>query len=72
VRDYWIARSDLRRAAGGTLPGEVAADADPLTPAFDALIAPPSPTQHESPKQPGTQPAVPAQHSEHQHHGETP
>jgi cobalt-zinc-cadmium efflux system outer membrane protein len=72
VRDYWIARSDLRRAAGGTLPGEVAADADPLTPGFDALIAPPSPARSELPQKDGTQPPARDPHSEHQHPGETP
>jgi outer membrane protein, heavy metal efflux system len=72
VRDYWVARSDLRRAAGGALPGEAAADADPLTPGFDALIAPPSPAQSESPQRNGAQPPAHDQHSEHQHHGETP
>jgi outer membrane protein, heavy metal efflux system len=32
VRDYWIARTDLRRSVGGALPGENPADADvPMT-----------------------------------------
>jgi cobalt-zinc-cadmium efflux system outer membrane protein len=39
VRDYWIARTDLRKSVGGALPGENSGDADaPLTEGFDELV----------------------------------
>ena len=32
VRDYWLARTDLRRSVGGVLPGESPTDVDvPMT-----------------------------------------
>ena len=35
VRDYWVARTDLRRSVGGALPGETPLDPEaPLTPGF--------------------------------------
>lgn len=41
VRDYWVARSDLRRASGGQLPGDEH-DAEP-TLGVDAIVPPTSP-----------------------------
>jgi cobalt-zinc-cadmium efflux system outer membrane protein len=73
VRDYWVARAELRRAVGGNLPGdESIGTSDPLTPGFDELLAPPSPGQ--TGQAPGEGPRSPPleQHTEHEHHGETP
>ena len=56
VRDYWVARTDLRRSVGGALPDEVSADVvTPLTQGPDELLAPGEPDE-----------------SGHQNHGEAP
>jgi len=54
VRDYWIARSALRAATGGLLPG----DTDTLPPAAGPGDVLPAPAVDEPPAQP------------HEHHGE--
>jgi cobalt-zinc-cadmium efflux system outer membrane protein len=38
VRDYWLARTELRRVAGGDLPGDVADSGDTI--GIDEVIAP--------------------------------
>jgi cobalt-zinc-cadmium efflux system outer membrane protein len=53
IRDYWIARSALRAATGGLLPG----DTDTLPPAAGPADILPSPATAEPPAQP------------HEHHG---
>ena len=60
VRDYWIARSDLDRAAGGRLVGQGSA---PLgTPSPPPPVTPPPPV---NPPPPATPPTGAHQHQEH-------
>ena len=54
VRDYWIARSALRAATGGLLPG----DTDTLPPAAGPDDIVPTPAVDDPPAQ------------EHEHHGD--
>lgn len=58
--DYWIARSDLDRAVGGTLPAAPKTHAAPEASAAD----PDAP--------PRQQPHVHPQDSQHEHHGDSP
>lgn len=58
--DYWIARSDLDRAVGGTLPAAPEMHAAPEAPAATEE-APPPQQAHEHP-----------QGSRHEHHGDSP
>ena len=44
VRDYWIARAELRRVVGGALPGDGAAVEATL--GVDAVLSPPQPNEH--------------------------
>jgi cobalt-zinc-cadmium efflux system outer membrane protein len=54
IRDYWIARSALRAATGGLLPG----DTDELPPAAGPADILPAPAEGDAPAQ------------EHEHHGD--
>ena len=47
VRDYWIARSDLDRAAGGRLTGPTGPTARPPEAAAPPSSTAPMPMQHE-------------------------
>ncbi|MEJ1960756.1 MAG: TolC family protein [Gammaproteobacteria bacterium] len=81
VRDYWIARTDLRRAVGGSLPDETHQDSTlPMTQGFDELLAPTQPATSVQSERRGDQspdthnPAAghESDPADHTHHGETP
>jgi hypothetical protein len=57
VRDYWIARTALRAATGGLLPGDE--ESLPLTIGADDIVAPAAESTEEDEMQ-------------HEHHGEQP
>ena len=64
VRDYWLARSELARATGGSLPSD--AQMPPADIGVDAVINPP---EQSTGNMPGMKDM---DHSGHHSHGETP
>lgn len=75
VRDYWLARAELERALGGTLP----ADPDAASIDVDALLSPAAADaghehghEHHAPApKPAAEPAAEDEHAHH-HHQEAP
>jgi cobalt-zinc-cadmium efflux system outer membrane protein len=51
VRDYWIARTALRAATGGLLPGDE--ESPPLTIGADEIVAPAAESAGQDDEQPG-------------------
>lgn len=78
LRDYWLARTDLRYAVGNSLPSSTEPEGKQIH--VESLIQPPADSGHGQHDAPQTQtpapeqhyhqhPKPPQKHREHQHHG---